>query len=307
MDPEDELLAIEKAILAASAGGWLDAIDEIRELAAREDPSVVRRVLALLAPDISAEALAGLTAAFEHGLDDAIRVIGQAPKSLSELAGPDELGALREAIAVEGISRSALDKLADLTETARDALERSKLLIAGGAELDAVLAPLYANRLHVERAIVSAVNEASNDAIAATAIRAGLPLVWVGERDACVHCLAYTGQVSATGTFPEGLTFGGKPLRHTSAVKCPLHPNCRCRLRPLVASEFAEALRREAERSVLRGYSLPSESMASRIAAAERLIERGTDAPASVVAFAQRSIKAGKFPTRRPPVSTARR
>jgi hypothetical protein len=66
----------------------------------------------------------------------------------------------------------------------------------------------------------------------------------------------------------------------------------------LRSAEYAEALRREADRSVLRGFSLESESMKTRIDAADRLVSRGVDAPKSVIAYARRSIKVGVFPTR---------
>ena len=78
----------------------------------------------------------------------------------------------------------------------------------------------------------------------------------------------------------------------------PAHPNCRCTVEPLNAPEYAAALRREADRSVLRGFSLESESMGTRVDAARRLIDRGVDAPKTVVAFARRAVRAGEFPTR---------
>jgi hypothetical protein len=48
----------------------------------------------------------------------------------------------------------------------------------------------------------------------------------------------------------------------------------------------------------LRGFSLESESMKTRVDAADRLVKRGVEAPKSVVAFARRAVKAGEFPTR---------
>ncbi len=49
---------------------------------------------------------------------------------------------------------------------------------------------------------------------------------------------------------------------------------------------------------MLRGFSLESESMGVRIDAASRLLEQGVDAPKSVLAYAARYVKAGKFPDR---------
>ncbi|MEI5603996.1 hypothetical protein, partial [Streptomyces brasiliscabiei] len=76
------------------------------------------------------------------------------------------------------------------------------------------------------------------------------------------------------------------------------HPRCRCELEPLVSREYADALRREADRSVLRGFSLESEPMRVRVEAAERLLARGVDAPKSVIAYARRAVKRGEFDTR---------
>ena len=74
--------------------------------------------------------------------------------------------------------------------------------------------------------------------------------------------------------------------------------NCRCTIEPLNDQSYADALRREADRSVLRGFSLESESMRVRVDAAERLLAQGVDAPKSVKAYAARAIKAGEFGTR---------
>ena len=75
--------------------------------------------------------------------------------------------------------------------------------------------------------------------------------------------------------------------------------NCRCTVEPLRAQEFADALRREADRSVLRGFSLESESMKVRIDAARRLLaDPNLVAPKSVIDFARRAVRNGAFPTR---------
>lgn len=74
--------------------------------------------------------------------------------------------------------------------------------------------------------------------------------------------------------------------------------NCRCEVEPLRSQEYADALRREADRSVLRGFSLESESMKTRIEAAEDLLDRDPDAPRSVIEFARDAVDEGRFPTR---------
>lgn len=126
--------------------------------------------------------------------------------------------------------------------------------------------------------------------------------MWVAETNACVECLAYSGRVSKPGKpFPGGLTYGAKSYHPEPVDVPPRHPRCRCTIEPLRDKSYAAALRREADRSVLRGFSLESESMKTRIDAADRLVSRGVDAPKSVIAYARRSIKVGVFPTRSRP------
>lgn len=85
----------------------------------------------------------------------------------------------------------------------------------------------------VERDTRWAVNAAHNQGITEAANDAGVPRVWVAERDACLHCLAYAGQVAQPGQpYPTGLTFyidprgNLKPLSHDPVWGPPLHPNC---------------------------------------------------------------------------------
>ena len=127
-----------------------------------------------------------------------------------------------------------------------------------------------------------------------------MPTVWVAETNACVRCLKYSGRVAPVGgTFPGGLTYGrpraatNGPLKHP-----PLHPHCRCTVEPLRSREYAASLRREADRSVARGFSLESESMGTRIDAAERLLKTDPNLPKTVVQYAERAVRRGEFTTR---------
>ncbi len=140
---------------------------------------------------------------------------------------------------------------------------------------------------------------AGNEGSTAVADAAGLATVWVAETNACVHCLAYSGRIAKAGKdFPGGLTYGAKSYYPDPLPHPPLHPNCRCTVEPLRSVEYATALRREADRSVLRGFSLESESMGVRIDAAKRLVASGVDAPKTVIQYAERAVKRGKFGTR---------
>ena len=178
-------------------------------------------------------------------------------------------------------------------------ISKARKLARAGADEATILAPVSAARNIVERDVVTLVNAAGNAGATAVADAAGLPTVWIAETNACVECLAYSGRVAKPGkTFPGGLTYGAKSYNPEPVAYPPRHPRCRCTVEPLRSGEYAEALRREADRSVLRGFSLESESLKTRIDAADRLVARGVDAPKSVVAFARRAVKAGEFPTR---------
>lgn len=167
-----------------------------------------------------------------------------------------------------------------------------------------------------EQATTYATNAASTAGIKAVA--AGIPdedvqLVWVAERDACVHCLAYAGEViNMHESFPVALTFGKKPLTPWPDPQWlsgpPLHPNCRCRLSVWLGHAegapgptLPEVLKREAQRSILKGWSMETESERVRIAAADRLLAKGVNAPKSVKNYARTAIKRGRFPSRTVP------
>lgn len=142
-------------------------------------------------------------------------------------------------------------------------------------------------------------NQASNEAIIKVAeVSPQDELIWIAERDACVHCLAYQGAVRVSGKYPKGLTFGAKSYSDAQVKHPPLHPNCRCTQR-LVPRESAPdiivGLKREAQRSVLRGWSVPSESNGVRIDAARRLLAKNPTMPKSVKAYARKALKDGEF------------
>lgn len=214
----------------------------------------------------------------------------------------------------------------------------------------------------VERAARTVTNTELNEGVSAAAEYVGGRLVWIAERDACVSCLALSGQVVEPGdVFDWRLTFGAKayqPKGYDDAGELvdielerpPRHPYCRCRVSPwlghdeaaarVVTHDWAQAikdaqangdqaavdaarkaaaaaqssaafdlpaaLRREAERSILRGEALPTESENVRLAAADRLLARigsgknspapsGWRVPASVKTRAERAVKRGRF------------
>jgi hypothetical protein len=155
--------------------------------------------------------------------------------------------------------------------------------------------------------ITTTVNEAVNEATQAAAQQAGAKKLWVAERDACVNCAAYAGlTVAADAQFPAGLSWDPNQRGRGEAIDAPpLHPNCRCRVvawkdswaQPGVIA-MPDAMRREARRSIARGWSLPTESGAARIRAARELLRTGAGLPKSVEEFAAAAVRAGRFQDR---------
>lgn len=144
-------------------------------------------------------------------------------------------------------------------------------------------------------------NRAVNSGTAAVAQTAEIGLLWVAERDACLHCLAYSGlTVPSGGFFPQRLTFDDKPLDLPAVQYPPRHPNCRCRVRPWSGGPNSPALseplalQREARRSVVRGWSA-YDSQRARLAAADRLLQAGAGLPKSVEERGRRAVERGSF------------
>lgn len=125
-------------------------------------------------------------------------------------------------------------------------------------------------------------------------------VVWVSERDACVHCIGLAGEVARFGEpFTSFSPYTEKQLTWAGYNgRPPRHPNCRCRIIPWDGgTETPEALKREAERSVARGWSLPTESNAARLRALDRLLQSPTlRLPPSVVRRARRALQERNFP-----------
>lgn len=143
-------------------------------------------------------------------------------------------------------------------------------------------------------------------------IGSGLRVVWVAERNACLTCLALSGQVAdpnAGGGFNEFASFSphgappvwppGMPL-----TSPPRHPHCRCRLRIITVDNTAvpDALRREAQRSVARGWS-DYDSRRARLTAADRLVSRANRLPKTVNERARRDVRRGSFSRRHRPLA----
>jgi hypothetical protein len=285
---EADLYLLERRILTeGAAGDWLDVVETWRKVIAMGNGETLRAAIGLVEPPlIEGVALAGVSTAFGLGRDDALSVIDAGKKIVKAVSKSLPSAATRDIL--RGVDRDG-----------QVAADRAAKLAASGAEPETFMAPLFGHANSIQGRVTEAINRAGNEGTARVAKVADLPLVWVAETNACVHCLAYSGLVADPGTvFPGGLTYGKKSYHPQALAHPPLHPNCRCTVEPLNDQSYADALRREADRSVLRGFSLESESMGVRVDAARRLLDSGVNAPKSVLAYARAAVKRGSFTTR---------
>lgn len=284
MSAEAALAKLEARVLASgNVGRWLKTVDRLRRMLATEAPGVKAVVLALANPKLEAAALAAVLEAFDLGVADAVSLV-------NEDGSPRNFGKP---------TKGAREPVKGVDKAGASAVRQAQLLARSGADAATYLAPIFGHANRVRGSVSDAVNRAGNEGTTAVADAAGLPTVWVAETDACVHCLAYAGQVCKPGgTFPGGLTYGRKSYYPSRIATPPRHPRCRCTVEPLISAEYAATLKREADRSVLRGFSLESESMAVRVDAADRLLKKGVTAPKSVKSYASRAVREGAFPNR---------
>jgi len=291
-----QLFDIESQILQGPAGSYLDTVASIKRDLASESPDVRARLFDLVAPQVEAAATTAMGDAFAIGRTSALAQLGEGHSSHAQATSLTSSTEPTRALgAITGIDA----KLAA-------SIEKARRLSASGADDATVFAPVFAGANNLKGAVTWATNSAGNDGVIEVANVAQVSLVWVAEFDACVECLAYSGRTCGAGdTFPEGLTYGAVTYADTSNLEAPpLHPNCRCTVEVLGDQSYADALRREADRSILRGFSLESESMGVRLDAAQRLLDNGVVAPKSVQKYAANAIKEGAFPTRGRPDSS---
>jgi hypothetical protein len=230
--------------------------------------------------------------------------------------------------AIGGVAQS----VADVADRAAEMIGQQE--ITGFSDLQTAMGRAAQVSGPVKSAATWTVNRASSGGIASVAVARGGRLLWVAERDACVICLALSGSLCDPGVgegFDEDATFGkpgsappiwpyGMPL-----MSPPRHPHCRCHPEmwfgpstpifgpqdnaiyhnPAVAAgvDLPAALRREAKRSILRGWSLPSESLTERINAADRLLAVGAGMPRTVEERAAKAVHNRRFTDRELPRS----
>jgi hypothetical protein len=204
---------------------------------------------------------------------------------------------------LDDVIRTKLREAADMAESGPLSTRRDLDRIAGRARTGVKRA---------EAATRAAVNDGINSGTADVARATGQRLIWVAERNACLHCLAYAGWVTEPDQeFPHGLTYSADgPLRAFGALFWPpLHPNCRCRVRlyrgpsgppPRDRSlpDPAARLASEAQRSVVYQWT-DYASQAAAMRAAALLLDQGTTLADSVEKRARAALRRGQA-VRRP-------
>lgn len=287
---EDNLRRIERRLLATpSVAGWIAALDEILAMG---DAGQIAAALARITPPTMGNAAGRIMVeALDLALATSARLIHPLAPELATRLQATARSTFRfpaELLALAG----------ELDSAATKAVKAATKVAEAGGGVDAILAPIRANKSATRIRVVAAVNETASTATRHASEEAGLPVVWVAERNACVRCLKYAGTVVEKGElFPGGLSYGSRVYEGPDMRTPKVHPYERCHLEPLRDQSYADALRREADRSVLRGFALESESRSARVDAAKTLLADGVDAPKSVIKFAERSIKKGNFGT----------
>lgn len=294
---EDDLLALERQVLQDAAGDFLAAVAELRTMLAKGAPGINAKLVGLAIPELEAAAKGGVAAAYAAG--------GEWAAGSVEAAGTGDGAKARAAITTPPTHLT--EPLDGLDALLADAKKRALTLLRSGASTEVALAPIFGAATTARSRVVTQINASSNAASETVGEAVKSPMVWEAERDACVHCLALSGTVvrRAGEAFPV-VSYGEVPAAFGAISSPPRHPHCRCRIAPLASQAYADALKREAQRSVLRGFSLQSESQAVRVKAAAKLLDRDPIAPKTVKQYAAQAVKAGKFPVRDVPAGDPR-
>jgi hypothetical protein len=193
----------------------------------------------------------------------------------------------------------------------KDRVDKRKLSIAGGidkvtkySDVEHIVGRMSSMYSLARSYVAHAVTHSADKAMTQVCAAHNIGRVWVAEEDACLECLAYSGDtVPSDGEFAGGKSFNPNSAGFDTTENPPLHMNCRCYTTPWsddwdtgeAGTSYPEALKREAQRSVLKGWSLASESNKARISATKLLLRQGTNLPKSVRAQAARAVERGAY------------
>lgn len=193
---------------------------------------------------------------------------------------------------------------ANLRADLREAALLARTGIKTATDAAAVASKVKKAKTRAEGAARWTANEGINAGTSDVARKMGLRLVWIAERNACLHCLAHAGYVTEPGGLFPGLSFDPQANDIPAVEYPPLHPNCRCQTRttdapagpaPTDRSSLNPAARlaAEARRSVVYQWT-DYASNPAMMRAAEALLSAGADLPVSVEKRARAEIARAK-------------
>lgn len=271
--------AQQAALTSAVAAAALEL-----EQAARADS----RALTVLLTGLAAQGLA-------LGADQAAALAGTDARRQVPL--PDTLTGIVDATTAAVLA--AVRRATTLSRTVRPTRHADTTVVVAAAHRAVTAAETGARSL-INRSIAAGV--------AAVAEQEQAARIWITERDACLTCLAYAGEIAEPGQpFEPGLTFGDRSTVTEPLDGPPAHPNCRCRQQLWIGADrlgidLPVALKREAARAVLRGTSGHA-SEPAKVRAADRLLHRPAlilGIPESIKTRARADVRRGRMtPPRR--------
>ena len=292
------------AVATSAAVAWLMArwaTVKVIRIAGREAQ------FAAEAARIRAEYARRLTAVHPHLAPAAAREAAAGLQLGRELAGDRQKSALPDDVAetvrgIDAVARAAVVHAVRTAERLPLATDTDAATLASQATGATAKARAYA-----AWTAATAVNAGTYQ----VAVERAGQLIWVAERDACLVCLALSGQVVQAGAeFDADLTFGDAPMPRfpiaepTPLLHPPRHPHCRCHARIYVdhpgpaGGSLPVVLAREAQRSALRGFSNHA-SHAARLRAAARTAARpGAPAGITIQRRGRRDVGRSAFSSR---------
>lgn len=302
LTPDEETMAYETEAVAAVTAGLGAALAPVLAgalagfAAGMVGAALAERVRALLAgvrwPRMTPLLQEVAVGAVDLGVERAVRGLeGPERRRARGTRGP-----VLEVPDLDRDTKVRMTQARDLTRT---------LKLDTKTDLNAILGKVSAVKSRADGQVRWTATEGINAGTTAVARKLDAGIIWVAERDGCLHCLAHAGWSVLPGdTFPAGLTFGDRPLRDDGVPYPPLHPGCRCQVRlwrgqvgaPPESRSMADSAARlaaEARRSVVYGYTEHA-SQAATLRAMSRLLDRGAGLPVSVERRARELVRQGR-------------
>lgn len=307
--PDAETLAFELSAVTSVAGTVARTLDElVRRILAAIEAARITQTPVDIAPQIIT-----LIRRFEFvSMVPALEEVATEAKELGILRAVrrfiNPMDKLRATVTTDFEPET---ELPDIDRMVSEGLREAAVIATRGVrnrrQASAVAGRLRATRARVEGTARYVANEGINAGTAAVASAMDLRLLWVAERNACLHCLAHAGYTVEPGAlFPAGLSFDPRGSRFNAVPHPPLHPNCRCQVRTYEGTagaptedrssvDPADRLAAEARRSVVYQWTDHASGPAAQ-RAAEALLRAGAALPSSVEKRARAAVKKGGVP-----------